>query len=340
MAAGRSRGGTDRVLSKLKASIENENYYEAHQMYRTLYFRYVSQKKFGELEGMLFDGAVLLFSHQEVASGVDLAKLYVETLGQAEAQPEEARFHRLSRLYQLIPLDNVDKPAYLATSLKWSNKEGGVIGHPRLHQHLAYTLWEGKQYTEARQHFLHSQDGEGCGSMLVEYHLSRGYPSELDLFIAQTVLQYLCLKKSIAASTAFLAYTSEHPRIGCGPPYPRPLLNFLWFLLLSIETSQSLPVYSVLCEKYKPAIERDPQYLEYLDKIGQHFFGVPAPVKPKPGGMFSGLFDQLLSAMNDEDEGVEAGPSTRGAGAGAGGGRAASVAREEVTKKLEAEDLD
>ena len=36
--AGR-RGGTERVLSKLKTSIENENYYEAHQMYRTLYFR-------------------------------------------------------------------------------------------------------------------------------------------------------------------------------------------------------------------------------------------------------------------------------------------------------------
>ena len=33
------RGGTERVLSKLKSSIENNNYYEAHQMYRTLYFR-------------------------------------------------------------------------------------------------------------------------------------------------------------------------------------------------------------------------------------------------------------------------------------------------------------
>ena len=35
------------------------------------------------------------------------------------------------------------------------------------------------------------------------------------------------------------------------------------------QTSQSLSVYSILCEKYKLAIERDPQYLEYLDKIGQ-----------------------------------------------------------------------
>ena len=35
------RGGIERVLSKLKNSIDNENYYEAHQMYRTLYFRSV-----------------------------------------------------------------------------------------------------------------------------------------------------------------------------------------------------------------------------------------------------------------------------------------------------------
>ena len=92
--------------------------------------------------------------------------------------------------------------------------------------------------------------------MLVEFHLTRGYSSELDLFIAQTVLQYLCLKKSIAASTAFLvsfvstnssvitkhcqAYTTEHPRIGSGPPYPNPLLNFIWFLLLSIQVHSSL----------------------------------------------------------------------------------------------------
>merc|ERR1719350_2113933 len=286
---------------------------------------------------MLYDGAMLLFSHDEVASGTDLAKLYVDTLNQAEAEPEELHFLRISKLYQLMPCDNVDKPVYLTTCLKWSNKGcGSPVGHPRLHQHIAYGLWQMKQYTESRQHFLRGSDGTGCGSMLAEYHQARGFTSEVDMFIAQTVLQYLCLKKSLAAATALVAYTEQHPKIKSGPPYSHPLLNFLWFLLLSVQTSQSLSAYTVLCEKYKLVLDRDPQYLEYLDKIGQHFFGVPAPVKPKPGGMFSGLFDQLLSAMNDEDEGVEAGPST--SGAGAGGGRAASVAREEVIKKLEAED--
>ena len=35
------RGGTELVMAKLKSSIENKNFYEAHQMYRTLYFRYL-----------------------------------------------------------------------------------------------------------------------------------------------------------------------------------------------------------------------------------------------------------------------------------------------------------
>ena len=55
--ASRSQGsrGAARVLSKLNASLENGNYYEAHQMYRTLYYRYSVQNKWDELEEMLYD---------------------------------------------------------------------------------------------------------------------------------------------------------------------------------------------------------------------------------------------------------------------------------------------
>ena len=38
----------------------------------------------------------------------------------------------------------------------------------RLHQHLAYTLWQNKQYPEARQHFLQSQDGEVKSEKFIE----------------------------------------------------------------------------------------------------------------------------------------------------------------------------
>lgn len=75
---------------------------------------------------------------------------------------------------------------------------------------------------------------------------------------------------------------------------------------------------------------RDPMYLEYLDKIGQHFFGVPPPQRAQPGGgMFSGIFDSLLSAFNDDDddEGDE-------------GGSAAPTPSTSSTAKMSSEDLD
>mgnify|MGYP001792946825 CR=1 FL=1 len=47
MAAGssRSNGGIRRVLSKLNKCIEEGNFYEGHQMIRTIYFRYVLKGK-------------------------------------------------------------------------------------------------------------------------------------------------------------------------------------------------------------------------------------------------------------------------------------------------------
>ena len=105
-------------------------------------------------------------------------------------------------------------------------------------QHIAYGLWQLKKYPESRQHFLQSCDGQGCGHMLVEFHLGRGYNSELDLFIAQTVLQYLCLKKLLEAANVFRTYTKNHPSIKSDPPFSLPLLNFLWLLLISIKVTK------------------------------------------------------------------------------------------------------
>ena len=63
---------------------------------------------------------------------------------------------------------------------------------------------------------------------------------------------------------------------------------------------------------------------------------MPAPVKPKPGGMFSGLFDQLLSAMNDEEEEEQ----EASAAAAAGPSTSTSGSRASPKKTLATEDLD
>ena len=89
--------------------------------------------------------------------------------------------------------------------------------------------------------------------------------------------------------------------------------------MLAIETKQTITAFSTLVELYKPSLQRyfiinlklksnillilfdrDPGYFEYIDQIGQHFFGLPQPQRPR--GMFSGLFDSLMNAMNESDD--------------------------------------
>jgi hypothetical protein len=49
--------------------------------------------------------------------------------------------------------------------------------------------------------------------------------------------------------------------------------------------SGKLAAFTVLCQQYQTSIERDPSYIEYLDKIAQIFFGVPPP-RPQSQGLF------------------------------------------------------
>lgn len=97
--------------------------------------------------------------------------------------------------------------------------------------------WRENNFTSSHRHFLHSRDGVAYATMLIELQTTRGFKSEIDLFITQAVLQILCLKNKEMAKDTFMEYTRSHPSIknSKGPPYLFPLLNFLWLLLKAIE---------------------------------------------------------------------------------------------------------
>ncbi|XP_045142000.1 Golgi to ER traffic protein 4 homolog isoform X2 [Echinops telfairi] len=298
----RNRGGVQRVEGKLRASVEKGDYYEAHQMYRTLFFRYMSQGKHVDARELMFSGALLFFSHGQ-NSAADLSMLVLESLEKAEVGVTNDLLENLDKLFSLMDPNSPERVAFVSRALKWSGGGSGKLGHPKLHQLLAVTLWKEQNYCESRYHFLHSADGEGCANMLVEYATSRGFRSEVDMFVAQAVLQFLCLKNKSSASVVFTTYTQKHPSIEAGPPFVQPLLNFIWFLLLAVDGGK-LTVFTVLCEQYQPSLRRDPMYHEYLDRIGQLFFGVP----PKQTSSYGGLLGNLLSSLmgsSEQEEGEE-----------------------------------
>uniref|UniRef100_A0A669CIH8 Golgi to ER traffic protein 4 homolog n=2 Tax=Oreochromis TaxID=8139 RepID=A0A669CIH8_ORENI len=302
----RNRGGVQRVEGKLRASVEKGDYYEAHQMYRTLFFRYMSQGKHAEARELMYNGALLFFSYNQQNSAADLSMLVLEVLEKSETKVEDEILECLAKLFSQMDQNSPERVAFVSRALKWSTGGSGKLGHPKLHQLLAVTLWKEQNYSESRYHFLHSSDGEGCAHMLVEYSASRGFRSEVDMFVAQAVLQFLCLKNKNSASVVFSTYTEKHPSIERGPPFVQPLLNFIWFLLLAVDGGK-LTVFTVLCEQYQPSLKRDPMYNEYLDRIGQLFFGVPPKQSPSYGGLLGNLLNSLMGS-GEEDDGTEEPP--------------------------------
>ncbi|XP_034249152.1 Golgi to ER traffic protein 4 homolog [Thrips palmi] len=325
--ATRRSAGVERVLNKLGAAVSAGNFYEAHQLYRTLYFRYLMQEKYKELLDLLYSGSKLLLQNEQLTSGADLCNLYVDVLGKSSEPVSDDVMKKLSELIGLIGPGVPERENFLSNALRWSVKGSPDFktGHPQLHRFIAQIFWREKNYVLARYHFLHSTDGSSFAMMLVEIHTRQGYPSEVDLFITQVVLQYLCLHNKTTAADAFRCYTLKHPDIKPGPPFLEPLLNFIWFLLKAIESGK-LPVFTLLCKKYKPSLDRDPTYTSYLNKIAQIFFGL-APQRPRNQGFLGNLMQLLNDPHSSDSDEDEHPPKT-------------SSGQNRSNQKMEAEELD
>lgn len=305
--------GVARVLAKLESSIEAGNYYEAHQMYRTLYFRYLSQRKYDELLELLYKGSLTLLNHDQHTSGADLGLLIVDTLEKAAKPEEEAEawMQKIAVLLSKVPQHVVERETLLVKAVKWSATVcKSQVGHPLMHKLIAQIMWNEDNLAQARHHFLLSKDGSGCGHMLIQLAQTKGVPSEMDLFIAQVILQQLCLKETVTAAETFATYCLYHPKIAASePPFITPLLNFCFFLLRAIEANQrKWSAFQTLCELYRPSLARDPSYEKYLQKIGVIFFGVSQPQRPQGegmGGIFGDLLNQFFQGLDDELDGED-----------------------------------
>ncbi|XP_028043990.1 Golgi to ER traffic protein 4 homolog isoform X4 [Bombyx mandarina] len=267
------------------------------------YSRYLTQKKYPELLTLLYKGSTLLLERDQQGSGADLAILFVEVLTKSETKPNEEWVSKLAKLFELISSSVPERETFLTNSIKWS-MDNNKKGDPLLHKKIAEVFWKEKKYTAAHRHFLHSSDGSAYANMLIELHTTKGLKSEIDLFIAQAVLQILCLRNVRMATETFLRYTETHPKIknSKGPPYIFPLLNFLWFLLRAVE-QRHVRQFMVLKNWYAISIKRDPNYSIFLDNIGRIWFGIEIPSENRnPNSMFGGLIKSIIGDIDSSDD--------------------------------------
>lgn len=270
-----------RLYEKLEQCKRNQDFYQAHQICRTIYVRLRSSTDEEHILTFLFESACYFLEHNQSSSGYDLCKCYVETLNRSKFNElTDALLQQICRLFEYLKPHLDERTEFACNVLRWSTQipfdqqheeqlptlraeanpsfSSSILstltesnsdqatskppvyhksGHPKLHEAFARILWEQeKNYKDSRYHYLRSYDGRSFAIMLIEAHQTLGYPSEIDLFIAQTVLQYLLLRNFHTAYLVFVTYVEQHPKIRQPPPGPfnqvYPMLNFLWFLLL------------------------------------------------------------------------------------------------------------
>ena len=198
-SSGAAAASADRILQKLRNMITRQEYYEAHQLYRTLYFRYVNSGKYVQAQDLMFEGSMLLLSHQQSNSGADLAGLFLNSLdkdpGILDRTPDqkEDMYRKIGQLFSQIPVGTPERMTFAVSALKLDASRFDVS---HVHRNFAIILFREKNFPEARYHFLHSDPcaGEECADLLVQYQISSNSPLEVDLFVTQFILQLLCLR--------------------------------------------------------------------------------------------------------------------------------------------------
>ncbi|XP_031777306.1 UPF0363 protein CG9853 homolog isoform X2 [Nasonia vitripennis] len=263
--------------------------------------KYLGQKKYHELIQMLYNGSLLLLQCEQYTSGADLGILLIDVFKKAEIKPTHSYFQKMIDLFTLMNPVCPERETFVQNALRWSMTGSTYkTGHPDFHRKLAQVYWQEKNYPLARQHYLYTKDGFGCASMLIELHQKHGYSNEIDFFITQTVLQYLCLQNAEAAEEAFTSFINQHPKIAKQPPFILPLLNFSFFLLKTIQFGK-ISMFTILCDQYFTSLSRDPCFLQYLEKIGQIFFDVQPSQIYSRRGLFSSFLQSFFNDINEEE---------------------------------------
>ncbi|XP_030545122.1 protein GET4 isoform X1 [Rhodamnia argentea] len=304
-------------IEKLEKVVSEGNFYGAQQMYKTVSARYIAAERYAEALDILESGACLQLQNGQITCGAELAALFVEALVKGNYACDDQTLDRVSNIYKKFPQmtipehlgddDDVQQLAealgaaktrveccssFLKAALKWSSQFGPHrAGSPELHSMLAeYIYSESPEVDMAKVsfHFVRGNNPKKFASTLVNF-MGKCYPSEDDLAIARGILMYLSSGNLRDAN--YLLDDIKQQLESKQQDFPKSdLMQFINYLLQVLQRD-ALPLFNMLKASYKPSIDRDPAFHEFLDLIAERFYGVQRrnPLQ----GMFGDIFKMM-----------------------------------------------
>jgi len=260
----------------LEKSVEDGQFYEAQQMYKTIYSREAktnTPESIVSIQKLLTSGACIMLSHDYVNEGVELGLLLLQTYKTNHIKPSKETLDVIAKILAVYKPpaqgeeENKTFDNFIKESIRWTVSEGEKKeGDPTLHNLFGMFYWKIKQFGKAQKHFLRGTEPSKFADMLIEWATQHTTYSEQDLVITRAVLQYLCFGNLKDANTIFQQFVKGIKNLP-----QTPLLNFVQFLLLTLERD-ALPLFETLRSKYRPSLERDPTFQLYLNEVASVFF--------------------------------------------------------------------
>ena len=260
----------------------------------------------------VYDGALIMLKHGQVASGFDLGKNLMELVRPEEMDPEGIPYKdRVVELCECIDFGESLKLAFLKRAIKWSSPSGrGGKGYAKLHWQYARELWNQPSSGTTEDDDRHVAKHQFALAMpdatfdTIEYIMKKVKEEEGDGSIdVLEVLLYILKEKELGFARFFLdqfLQTYEvHYAEGCILErwvfpiefivYSNSILNGAQLLLLAIQRNAYM-VYKKISEFIRPQIPATLSHL--LDEVGTVWF--PSSAKTTTQG-FPAMFSHILS---------------------------------------------
>ncbi|MBW0482654.1 hypothetical protein O181_022369 [Austropuccinia psidii MF-1] len=247
-----------RTLKSIQNLVDQQEWYAAHQKYRTSAARLLKSTESSSLQdaiSLLFEGSRLLLERGQTGSGTDLGLMLIRDVYVAKKVPygpEEK--NKLLNLIALVGPSNNWRKTLIDAAIAWSADAGECpTGDSALHLAVGETLFKENQLPSAVVHLLSACSRDAAKVLSsVMWTWSKEDKSCLDgsalgRYAAMGVLGYLELGSIVAARTFlddFLSKTiAAHPQLwhselpsscnnGTIQVFKVPSLNFLQLLTL------------------------------------------------------------------------------------------------------------
>ncbi|KTW27172.1 uncharacterized protein T551_03166 [Pneumocystis jirovecii RU7] len=296
----------DKNILKFQKALNEQQYYEAHQLMRTIVNRHVKACEYDKAVDLLYSSSKSLLEIKQFASGGDLALYMIKVYDTMKLRPDGPSKARIIDLLRLFCPDEPTRKRLIHDSLMWSGKYGDTaIGDPELHHEVGKILAYESSFFSAEKHLiLGTADSFGLFLSLLRGYFDRDTLDMACFYTSRAVFPYLMIYNIACAlrayntmarhiadrrSTSTLVLSSSSADIILFPSLP--LMNFLCFLILTCQRA-SADLFCTLKAHYEDALKQASSWKPSLDKIASIYFNIHTG--PPPNNTWATLMNQLF----------------------------------------------